>query len=254
MSELMRSGSIRIESISRGAASLNMPNLNMAAALPTLLRPVSTPGSGAARQAMSRVTSLATSRLSKCRMSGSSPEQLRGGLSPASARGEGEGEGEGEGDLSVLEELDEARAAIEMVEGIDAVELVRQRSMSQGAAEAWCEGESSSLSMAESEALDGDRELAIAALEHAAERLQQKALREQHKLLREKERRSASCGGRASQSSPGSQSDPAYTYESPGRLAVVSSSSEPARTPNTATTSPPTSPPRHKSPGDVPAL
>ena len=91
--------------------------------------------------------------------------------------------------------------------------------------------------MAESEALDGDRELAIAALEYAAERLQQKALREQHKLLREKERRSASCGGRGSQSSPGSQSDPAYTYESPGRLAAASSSSEPARTPNTATTS-----------------
>ena len=230
---------MRIESISRGAANLNMPHLNMAAALPTLLRPVSAPGSGAARQAMSRVSSLASSRLSKCRMSGGSPEQLRGGgeggLSAASGRGEGEGEGEG--DLSVLEQLDEARAAIEMVEGIDAVELVRQRSMSQGAAEAWCDGESSALSMAESEALDGDRELAIAALEYAAERLQQKALREQHKLLREKERRSASCGGRGSQSSPGSQSDPAYTYESPGRLAAASSSSEPARTPNTATTS-----------------
>ena len=56
MSELMRSGSVRIESISRGAANLNMPHLNMAAALPTLLRPVSAPGSGAARQAMSRVS------------------------------------------------------------------------------------------------------------------------------------------------------------------------------------------------------
>ena len=252
MSELMRSGSIRIESISRGAANLNMPNLNMAAALPTLLRPVSTPGSGAARQAMSMVTSLASSRLSKCRMSGSSPGQLRGGLSLASARGEGEGSGE---DLSVLEQLDEARAAIEMVEGIDAVELVRQRSMSHGSAEAWGDGESSSLSVAESEALDGDRELAIAALEQAAERLQQKALREQQKLLREKERRSSQSNGRrSSQSSPGSQSDPAYTYESPGRLAAASSSSEPARTPNTATTSPPTSPHRKRSIGDAPEV
>ena len=139
-----------------------------------------------------------------------------------------------------------------MVEGIDAVELVRQRSMSQGAAEAWCDGESSALSMAESEALDGDRELAIAALEYAAERLQQQALREQHKLLREKERRSASCGGRGSQSSPGSHADPAlaHAYTSPGSLATTSSSSElarhAARTPNTATLSSPTVSPRHE--------
>ena len=138
-----------------------------------------------------------------------------------------------------------------MVEGIDAAELVRQRSMShEAAAEAWCDGAAPSLSREESEALDGDRELAIAALEHAAERLQQQALREQHKLLREKERRSASCGGRGSQSSPGSHSNPAHAYESPGSLAATSSSCElarhAARTPNTATLSSPTVSPRHE--------
>ena len=80
--------------------------------------------------------------------------------------------------------------------------------------------------------------------------LQQQALREQHKLLREKERRSASCGGRGSQSSPGSHSGPAHAYESPGSLAATSSSSElarhAARTPNTATLSSPTDSPRHE--------
>ena len=71
MSELMRSGSTRIESIGRGAANLNMPSLNVAAALPSLLRPAS---------------ALASGRLSRCRTSaharGGSPEQMRGGLGP----------------------------------------------------------------------------------------------------------------------------------------------------------------------------
>ena len=243
MSELMRSGSV---SISRGAANLNMGARRESPSTPGSLR-----CSGSVRHArgstlgtldiVSRSFSLATSRLSKCRLSGmggSSPEHVRGGARPASADGEG-----GAGDLSVLEQLDEARAAIEMVEGIEAVELVRQRS------EPWC-GESSPLSRAESEVLDTERELAIAALEHAAERLQQKALREQQKLLEERERRAASSG-RGSQSDRSSKSDPS---QSPGRPGAASSSSGPAWTPNSAPTSQPTSPLRHKSIGDVPAL
>ena len=92
---------------------------------------------------------------------------------------------------SVFAQLDQARAAIAIVHEVEQEVARVQRYSDPGG---FPEGPSSPLTREESAVLETERELAIAALQDAADRLQRGAAKAQQKLQQQRERRSSEEG------------------------------------------------------------